>query len=340
MTTRTFEDRPAVRERVPLLLGLMGPSGGGKTFSALRLATGIQAVSGGEIFMVDTEARRGLHYASEFNFRHMPFGAPFGALDYLAAINHCVDKGAGVVIVDSMSHEHEGPGGLLEVHASETKRLAKSWGVSEAKAQMSAWAKPKADRRRLINTILQLPCNFIFCFRAKHKLKIKKGEDPKPLGFMPIAGEEFVYEQAVCALLMPGANGVPTWRSDEDGEAQMIKLPGWARAMFADGRPIDEGAGTKLAQWAAGTVVRSTAELLAALDVCDDPATLGTLKTEARASWKSTSKADRERITKAIAEATERLSAADPPPADDVDESNGRVRPEDEPSDAQLGLEE
>ena len=75
---RTFEDREAVREQVPLLVGLMGPSGGGKTFSALRLATGFQRVSGGDIFVIDTEARRALHYADRFKFRHIAFPAPFG----------------------------------------------------------------------------------------------------------------------------------------------------------------------------------------------------------------------------------------------------------------------
>jgi ABC-type sulfate/molybdate transport systems ATPase subunit len=44
---RKFEFVPAVRASVPLLVGLYGPSGGGKTFSALRLATGIQEVTGG-----------------------------------------------------------------------------------------------------------------------------------------------------------------------------------------------------------------------------------------------------------------------------------------------------
>jgi pantothenate kinase-related protein Tda10 len=36
---RSFQANDAKRERVPLLLGLIGPSGGGKTYSALRLAT-------------------------------------------------------------------------------------------------------------------------------------------------------------------------------------------------------------------------------------------------------------------------------------------------------------
>ena len=63
MAERVFDDKPAVRERVPLLLGLVGPSGGGKTYSALRLARGFQKVTGGDIHFIDTEARRVFHYA-------------------------------------------------------------------------------------------------------------------------------------------------------------------------------------------------------------------------------------------------------------------------------------
>jgi len=58
---RTFEDKVATRAQVPLLIGLVGASGSGKTMSALRLATGIQRVSGGEIYYLDTEARRSLY---------------------------------------------------------------------------------------------------------------------------------------------------------------------------------------------------------------------------------------------------------------------------------------
>ena len=58
---RIFTDAPATREHVPLLIGLMGPSGVGKTYSALRLATGIQTVTGGDIFVIDTETNRAKH---------------------------------------------------------------------------------------------------------------------------------------------------------------------------------------------------------------------------------------------------------------------------------------
>ena len=121
--SRIFTDKLAVREMTPLLTALTSPSGGGKTYSALRLATGMQKVLGGEIFHVDTEASRALHYADQFKFHHVPFGPPFASLDYLEAIQHCARRGARIIIVDSMSHEHEGQGGHLDFHAKEEVRL-------------------------------------------------------------------------------------------------------------------------------------------------------------------------------------------------------------------------
>jgi ABC-type dipeptide/oligopeptide/nickel transport system ATPase subunit len=249
MTKRTFEAKPAVRTRVPLMVGLMGPSGGGKTYSALRLAAGFQRVTGGETYVIDTEARRALHYADKFKFQHVEFGAPFSPLDYLEAIEYCVSKGATTVIVDSMSHEHEGPGGVLEMHEEALQKLG-----GNDRDSFRAWAKPKADRRRMINTILQKPCNFIFCFRAKEKTKPGEENGKKTLiniGFMPIAGEEFVYEMGTCALLLPGANGVPTWTSDFRGEKMMIKMPEQFRQLLGD-KQLSEDIGEQLARWAAG----------------------------------------------------------------------------------------
>ena len=150
-----------------LLIGTVGPSGSGKTMSALRLATGMQRVVGGKTFFVDTENKRALHYADQFEFEHVPFEPPFSPLDYLAIIQYCKKQGATTVIVDSMSHEHEGPGGLLEMHDAELDRLAGKDYKKRDRVAMLAWAKPKAQRRRLINEVVRMGVNAIFCFRAK-----------------------------------------------------------------------------------------------------------------------------------------------------------------------------
>lgn len=242
---REFLDRPAVREQVPLLVGLMGPSGCGKTFSALRLATGIQTVTGGDIYGIDTEARRMLHYADSFKFRHLQFEAPFGSLDYLAAVQHCVKQGAKVIVIDSMSGEHEGVGGYLMTHAEAMEGKNDSF-------TFRAWIKPAGLRRQMINGLLQLNCNFIFCFRAKEKIKPVSGKDPVHMGFMPIAGEEMLFEQTVNCLLLPKSGGIPTWRSDLIGERLMMKLPKQFEGIFQKEQPLSEDIGRQLAEWAKG----------------------------------------------------------------------------------------
>lgn len=256
---RDFTATPATRERVPLLVGLTGPSGSGKTFSALRLASGIQQVSGGDIFFIDTESRRALHYADKFKFKHVPFDAPFGSLDYLEALKFCVKNGAGVVIVDSMSHEHEGPGGMVDLHDTILDRMAGDNFSKRQAMTMLAWSEPKQKRRQLINGILQLNANFIFCFRAKNTSKpVKKNgkTEIEQMGFMPIAGEEFVFEQTLNALLLPSSGGIPTWHSENVGERTMIKLPEQFAGLARRQRPLDETVGKRLALWASGEAVK------------------------------------------------------------------------------------
>ena len=260
---RQFEDKPAKRERVPLLIGLVGPSSSGKTKSALRIADGIRSVVGGEVYGIDTEARRMLHYAGVHQFRHVPFDAPFGSLDYLAAMQHCVAKGASTVIIDSMSHEHEGPGGLIDFQEKEIERLAGDDYAKRERVKMLAWQKPKAARRALINGMLQLNANMIFCFRAREKTKPVKQPDgkikPIEMGFVPIAGEEFLFEMTANCLLLPKSDGVPTLTSEHQGELATMKMPEYLAHCFPAGNPLSEDTGRCLAEWARGAGAEGSA---------------------------------------------------------------------------------
>src|SRR5262249_42607776 len=97
----TIAFRPAVRENVNLLIGLIGASGGGKTFTAMRLAKGI---AGDKPFaVVDTEARRALHYADQFHFEHCDLKPPFSPTAYAEAIKAADDAKYPVILVDSAS---------------------------------------------------------------------------------------------------------------------------------------------------------------------------------------------------------------------------------------------
>lgn len=261
-TARPFNDAPAEREQSPLLIGLAGASGSGKTYSALRLATGIVSVTGGEIYFVDTDNRRALHYADRFKFRHVGFNPPFASLAYVDAIRHCVKKGAGAIIIDSMSHEHEGEGGMLSYQEAELDRMAGDDFRKRESMKMLAWAKPKAARRALIIEIQRLGIPTIFCFRAKEGVKpIKVGGKTEVVqqGFSPIAGDEFVFEMTLNALLLPGSKGVPTWTSEQPGEHRMIKLPVQFESLESVRAPLDEKLGENLAKWARGGAPRPKA---------------------------------------------------------------------------------
>lgn len=254
----TFQDNPR-RENTPMLVGLVGPSGCGKTLSALRLATGIRSVRGGKLVGIDTESGRMRHYADELRIdSYLEFRAPFSSERYTEALKVAAERAAGgVVIVDSMSHEHEGEGGYLEFHEAELDAIVKrykgsdpEWKVRERNT-FTGWIKPAAQRRRLINTILQLPCSFVFCFRAKEKLQIVPGGQPIQRGWQAIGGDEFAYEMTVRCLLQPGCNGVPDW-SAEAFKLGVPKRGDIIKACIPDNYQLDEKVGEALADWAKG----------------------------------------------------------------------------------------
>ena len=249
----TFTFRPAVREQTPLLVGIAGPSSSGKTFSALRMATGL--AGGKPIAVIDTEANRALHYADQFEFLHAPFQPPFSPARYVEAIQAAVKAGAGAIIVDSTSHLHEGPGGVLEMHEQALDRMAgQDWGKRE-RVKFAAWIEPKKQVNRFVNTALQVPVHMIFCFRAKDKLVLVKNDKGKQeaisAGWQPIITDRFEYEMTVMLVLPPGSRGVP------DLNAAGMKFQDQHRPFFPPGRQIDEETGQRLAAWAAGGTPRS-----------------------------------------------------------------------------------
>lgn len=265
--TRQFTSTPAVRVSQHLFIGIVAPSSAGKTWTALELAKGIQSVMGGKIAMVDTENNRGLAYADDFKnadgspgYIHVPFEPPWGSLDYVDAIKHASSLvgAGGTVIIDSGSHEHDGEGGVIDYQERELTRMAGTDYAKRERMQMLAWAKPKAARRKLLQTITRLDCNVIMCFRAKETSKPGKDGNGKsvviPMGFMPIAGPEFVYEMSLSILMLPGARGVPSWNPEHPGERIAVKVPNQFKWIMDERGPVTRGMGARMAEWAKGGV--------------------------------------------------------------------------------------
>jgi hypothetical protein len=261
---RTFEDVPAVRERVPLLVGIDGCSSSGKTWSALRLATGMQRIYGGDIRLIDTDSGRGKHYTDYFKYRRVPFPPPFGSLDYLDAITATIAKG-GIAIVDHMSAEHDGEGGMLD-----TQEEAKNGKDSR---NAVAWKIAKGFHHQLVRAIQQIGTPVILLWRAADKLDWKTGGEPKKLGMMPIGSKDLIFEMTVNAYLPPAAKGVPNWTPAETGEKMMTKLPEQFREIFKPGEALCERHGEAMARWAMGSALQERPPAAPAGPPAETPAT-------------------------------------------------------------------
>lgn len=309
MTTQTqpIVFTKAVRKAVPLLFGLVGPSGCGKTYSALRLATGMQRVIGGRIKFIDTESKRALQYADIFDFDHFSFDAPYSSLRYLEVLRAAAET-PGPIIVDSMSHEHEGDGGYIDLHDHEVQRLLGCGFPNQFAAQVPAWSLPAKNRGKLIQGITTTGMNAIFCFRAKEKVSMDRKDDRGKtqvdnLGWMPIAGDAFVYEMTARAILLPDMpKGTPQWNPKFPGEVSTCKLPGFFREYLEDPKnpkQLTEEIGELLAKWAAGEskpavkTPQGREEILAAIANSQSAADLKLVwYSTVRPQWKSMSKAE------------------------------------------------
>ncbi|WP_416192964.1 AAA family ATPase [Nitrobacter sp. TKz-YC01] len=234
----SFTFAPAKREHVSLLIALAGASGSGKTYSALRLANGM--APNGKIAFIDTEARRGLHYADQFQFIHADMRPPFRPERFVEGIRAAEAAGADVVVIDSFSMEYDGEGGIMD-WADELER-----GGTKSPGN---WKVPKGAHKKLMNALLQCRASIIFCLRADEKIRIGKDERGRtvvePLGWMPICEKRFIFEMTASFTLTPDRPGIPNFNLPH-------KLQSQHRAMFSDRVPIGEDAGKALADWARG----------------------------------------------------------------------------------------
>ena len=263
--TRKFTHQPAIRADVPLLIGITGASSSGKTFSAMELATGVQSVRGGSIFVNDTEGGRARHYSDKFKIQHVPFAPPFSPLDYQAAIDHCAAAGAKIVVVDSMSHEHDGDGGVLEQIEDYLDRQAGTDWAKRDRLKFAAQIKPKAQRKQLNQRILQLTdITWIFCYRAHEKIRINEKDaegrklDPQK-GWAPISTSPLFFDMTLRLLLPPGSDGRPLFSPTDEAEKLLTKLPYQFRDWFKPGDQLTAEIGRKLALWAKGEAAQSPA---------------------------------------------------------------------------------
>lgn len=244
-----FTFRPAVRENTPLIVGIAGPTKSGKTYSALRIATGL--AGDGTIAMINAEGPRGHQYADKFRYVACELVAPYRPASYMQALKDVRAIKPAVVIIDSVSHMHDGPGGILEWHEEILDQMAGDNFERRQKCTFTAWVQPKSSENAFIYALLDMGCPVILSLRAKEKIKIVPGKPPIDLGWQPIVGERIAFETIFTVMLPPHSKGVPALDISDMREPFDKMVP--------VGKPLDEALGRELAKWASGGATQPVA---------------------------------------------------------------------------------
>ncbi len=226
-------EKPSL-ENARLLTAFIGETRKGKTLSALRFMRGLIGPEG-KLGFIDTEEKRAGVYARDHDFDVINISAPFTPETYIEALRAFEDAGYDGVIIDSVSHEWEGKGGILEIVDASTERN-----------EFTRWKLPKQRHRKFVQDLLRSRMHVATCFRAKEKFSLRKSEHgkltPASRGLQVLQDENLPYEFMI-QITMLG-----------DGFASAL-CPIGIRSAFRDDQQISEDTGAAVAAWL-GNVTR------------------------------------------------------------------------------------
>lgn len=158
----------AVKRKQKIRLLLSGPSGAGKTYTALRIATGIARKVGSRIALIDTERGSASLYSDKFDFDVLDLIEP--TIDnYINAIQVAQKSGYKILIIDSTTHGWQQ---LLEYVEKLTTTKYKG-------SSFRAWSEGTPLYNKWVKAMLNFDGHIIVTARAKTEYVQEKDDKGK-----------------------------------------------------------------------------------------------------------------------------------------------------------------
>ena len=215
----------ANRKQAKIKMGIMGIAGGGKTMSALLIAFGITQ-DWNKIAVIDSENQSSHLYAHLGSYKVLNLEPPFTPERYIQAIEVCEKAGIEVIILDSISHEWEGRGGILDIHSN------------MAGNSFTNWSKLTPRHNSFVEKMLQSNCHIIATIRSKqdYVLNEKNGKQiPEKVGLKGVTREGMDYEFTLVLEVDIKHNAI----ASKDRTGIFVGKPEF-RVTFETGRIISE----------------------------------------------------------------------------------------------------
>lgn len=200
--THDMQVTDSVREKQKALVGFIGPSGAGKTVGAILTAYGMMReaypdLSEQEVWkkigVADTEHKRSMLYVDQQfsgvrigSFKHINFEPPYTTERYLQALLMLKSVGVEVVIFDSLSHNWNGEGGILEQHGNMSGNSFQNWN------------KMNKHVTDMIKALSSNDIHILATMRTKNEyvmeLNDKGKQQPRKVGTKPVQKDDMEYE--------------------------------------------------------------------------------------------------------------------------------------------------
>jgi adenosyl cobinamide kinase/adenosyl cobinamide phosphate guanylyltransferase len=181
--------RKAKAEQAAIKMGIYGPAGSGKTFTALLLAEGLAKKTGTRVAYVDTEHGTDFYCKAVPTRRVHPEAFDFDAI-YTRSITEVeqavksLGEEYGVVVIDSITH-------LWEAAIASYSGKQTSAGT----IPMYAWSKIKKPYKSIMAALLSSKAHVIICGRQGVEYATnEETEELQAVGFKMKAEGETAYE--------------------------------------------------------------------------------------------------------------------------------------------------
>lgn len=187
--------RKASRSAAKVRIAISGNSGSGKTWSALLIAKGLVGDLS-KVCIIDTESGRADLYAEMGEYSVIELRDDFHPNRYVQSIDAAIKAGFELVIVDSATHEWDGPGGVKDLADNEARK---------GKAPFEKWAVPMEQHKAFTNKILTATVHIISTLRTKADYVMeeytdksgKKKQKPVKVGLANVQKEGYEYDQTI-----------------------------------------------------------------------------------------------------------------------------------------------
>lgn len=202
----------ATKKKAKLRAAIYGPSGAGKTYTALRLARGFNMVPA----LIDTEdplnGGSASKYADRFDFDCMTLPNP-NIVNMTDAINTAAREGYTFLIIDSLTH-------VWQELLGEVDKIAQSKYKGNT---FSAWSEGTPKQREFVKAIISFPGHVVATMRSKTEWVTEKDEKsgrtrPVRIGLAPDQGKSIEYEFDI--LINLNVDNYATIEKDRTGKFQ------------------------------------------------------------------------------------------------------------------------